>query len=253
MITGEKLVLEGITHVYVGEGRTTVALEGISLAVRNQEFLSVVGPSGCGKTTLLRIAAGLLVPAVGAVRMDGKVVTGLSSPDRGVVFQADAVFPWMTVRDNVMFGPVVRGLPRHEAEAIAKHYIDLVGLSGSEDAYPKELSGGMRKRVDLARAYANEPSVMLMDEPFGSLDAHTKGKMQTELLRIWDQDRRTVLFVTHDLEEALYLADRVVVLSARPGRVMQTIGVPLTRPRTPAAKTDPELVRLRAAISEMLG
>lgn len=253
MTNVDKLVLEDITHVYESEGRTTVALKGISLSVRNQEFLSVVGPSGCGKTTLLRIAAGLVVPATGAVRVDSRIVTGHTGPDRGVVFQADAVFPWMTVRENVMFGPVVRGLPRREAEDIAKHYVDLVGLEGYEDSYPKELSGGMRKRVDLARAYANEPSIMLMDEPFGSLDAHTKGKMQTELLRIWDQDRRTVLFVTHDLEEALYLADRVVVLSARPGRVIQSIDVPLTRPRTPAAKTDPELVQLRAAISEMLG
>lgn len=252
MTEQNKLILEDITHIYGSEARTTTALDGISLAVRNREFLSVVGPSGCGKTTLLRIAAGLLMPTRGTVRVDGEVVTGVTSPDRGVVFQADAVFPWMTVRENVMFGPLVRGLPQHEAAAIAKHYIDLVGLAGSEDAYSKELSGGMRKRVDLARAYANEPSVMLMDEPFGSLDAHTKGKMQTELLRIWDQERRTVLFVTHDLEEALYLSDLVVVLSARPARVLETIEIPLGRPRTPAAKTDSEMVRLRAAIGEML-
>lgn len=252
MTTQGKLTLQAVTHVYESEGRSTAALEGVSLAVREQEFLSMVGSSGCGKTTLLRIAAGLLIPTSGVVRVDGQDVTGRTSPDRGVVFQADAVFPWMTVRDNVMFGPAVRRMPRDEARAIAQHFIELVGLAGSEDAYPKELSGGMRKRVDLARTYANQPSVMLMDEPFGSLDAHTRGVMQTELLRIWDQERRTVLFVTHDLEEALYLSDRVVVLSARPGRVQQTIEVPLGRPRLPSVKTQPEFVRLRAELSEML-
>jgi NitT/TauT family transport system ATP-binding protein len=252
MTTQAKLAVEAVTHVYESGGRSTLALESISLTVRDQEFLAMVGPSGCGKTTLLRIVAGLLVPSSGIVRVDGRDVTGRTSPDRGVVFQADAVFPWMTVQENVMFGPTVRRMPRDEARATARRFIELVGLAGSEASYPKELSGGMRKRVDLARTYANQPAVMLMDEPFGSLDAYTKGVMQTELLRIWDQERRTVLFVTHDLEEALYLSDRVIVLSARPGRVQQAIEVPLGRPRLPSAKTQSEFVRLRAELSEML-
>lgn len=253
MGAGPKLVAENVTMIYTGKsGEQTRAVEDLTLQVQEGEFLCLVGPSGCGKTTLIRIFAGLLMPTTGKLIADGKDVTGVASRDRGVVFQDDAVFPWMTVEQNVSFGPRVNGASAEEVKAIAQKYISLVNLTGFENALHRELSGGMRKRVDIARAYANNPDILLMDEPFGSLDSQTRSKMQTELLEIWQSEKKTVVFITHDLEEALYLSDRVIVLTPRPSHVFEEMIVPLERPRKPSIKTDPAFVKLRAELEGKL-
>ncbi len=246
-----KLRARGLGHTY--HGRTTVrALEGIDLDVYENEFLVLIGPSGCGKTTFLQMAAGFLRPTEGTLEADGRPV-GPPGPDRGYVFQEDAVFPWLTVRQNVEFGLEARGLPPAERRRIADRFIRLVGLEGFEDALPRELSGGMLKRVDLARAYAVDPEVLLMDEPFGPLDAQTRALMQDELAKIWEQARKTVIFVTHDLEEAIFLADRVVVFTARPGRIRAVIPVDLPRPRRAAVKLTEAFLALRRRAAAELG
>ena len=211
-------------------GTSHLALSEISLDVAEGEFVSVLGPSGCGKSTLLYIVGGFVTPTDGAVRVAGKPVTG-PGPDRGPVFQEFALFPWKTVLGNVMYGPLERGMARTKAEEKARALIALVHLTGYENFYPKELSGGMKQRVAIARTLAYGPSILLMDEPFGALDAHTRTGMQRELLEIWERDRKTVLFVTHSVEEAVFLSDRVVVLTRSPGRVKETIGIDLPRPR----------------------
>lgn len=249
MKTTPKLIADRITQIYEGKsGEDVCAVKDLSLKVDHGEFLSLVGPSGCGKTTMIKIFAGLLKPTSGVITVDGRDVTGIPSRDRGVVFQEDAVFPWMTVEQNVGFGPKVNGLPADEVSEITAKYIKMVNLSGFEKSLHKELSGGMRKRVDIARAYANNPDILLMDEPFGSLDSQTKGRMQTELLDIWQSEKKTVVFITHDLEEAIYLSDRVIVLTARPSQVWEEMIVPLGRPRTPELKTTPEFVAFRAQL-----
>jgi NitT/TauT family transport system ATP-binding protein len=202
----------------------------VSLTVQEGEFVSLVGPSGCGKTTLLNMIAGFIAPSRGEILLDGRSVKG-PGPDRGVVFQAFALFPWKTVLDNVAFGPKMRGVPRAERERIAREYVALVGLTGTEGRYPAELSGGMQQRVGVARALANRPDVLLMDEPFASVDAQTRMTLQEELTRIWQDRRPTIVFVTHDVEEAVFLANRVVVLSRAPGRVVAELPVELPRPR----------------------
>ncbi len=253
METIYKLTAHGISKVYEGEsGEKTIAIKNLNLQVKEGEFLCLVGPSGCGKTTLIKILAGLLLPTSGEILMDGKNVTGKPSRERGVVFQENAVFPWMTVEQNVEYGPRINGLPKNVIKEISKKYIKLVNLSGFEKALPKELSGGMKKRVDIARAYANNPDILLMDEPFGSLDSQTRSKMQTELLQIWQSERKTVVFITHDLEEAIYLADRIIVLTARPSYVFEEVTVPLSRPRKKSVKTTPEFVALRANLENMM-
>ena len=194
------------------------------------EFVSILGPSGCGKSTLLYIVGGFVQPSEGTVQVDGKPVTG-PGPDRGPVFQEFALFPWKTVLGNVMYGPLERGMARSKAEEKARALIALVHLTGYENFYPKELSGGMKQRVAIARTLAYGPSILLMDEPFGALDAHTRTGMQKELLEIWERDRKTVLFVTHSVEEAVFLSDRVVVLTRSPGRIKETIEIDLARPR----------------------
>jgi sulfonate transport system ATP-binding protein len=206
------------------------ALRDISLDIPAGSFVSLVGASGCGKSTLLRVFAGLIQPTHGTATLAGRPIRG-ADEHKGMVFQEDAVFPWLSVVKNVEYGLRVRGVPRAERRAIADQWIDLVGLRGFEHAYPRELSGGMRKRVDLARVYASDPDVLLMDEPFGALDAQTKLRLQRELLQLWERRRKTVLFVTHDLEEAVYLSDTVVVMAARPGRIAATHRVGLGRPR----------------------
>jgi NitT/TauT family transport system ATP-binding protein len=246
-----KLRARGLGHAYAGE-RPVRALDGIDLEVLENEFLVLVGPSGCGKTTFLQIAAGFLRPTEGTIEADGRPVQG-PGPDRGYVFQEDAVFPWMRVRDNVEFGLVAKGLPAAERRRRADHFIRLVGLEGFEDAFPKELSGGMLKRVDLARAYAVDPSVLLMDEPFGPLDAHTRAAMQDELGKIWEQARKTAVFVTHDIEEAIFLGDRVVVFTPRPGRIRTIIEVDLPRPRRAAAKLTEAFLGLKRRAWEAVG
>jgi len=202
----------------------------VSLDVQQGEFVSIVGPSGCGKTTLLNMIAGFIPPSAGEIVLDGRRVKG-PGPDRGVVFQSFALFPWKTVLENVTFGLKMRGVRREERERVGREYVALVGLSGAEGRYPAELSGGMQQRVGVARALANNPDVLLMDEPFASVDAQTRMTLQEELTRIWQARRPTILFVTHDVEEAVFLANRVVVLSRAPGHVVAELSIPLPRPR----------------------
>jgi NitT/TauT family transport system ATP-binding protein len=219
---------ERIGHTFFGERGATEALTDVTFAVAPHEFVCLVGPSGCGKSTLLRIIAGLQAPATGRVLFDGDP---LASVRGGLVVQEHGTFPWMTVADNVAFGLEVRGTPVSERRALALGYLERVGLTAFADHYPHELSVGMRQRVGIGRAMVTDASLLLMDEPFGSLDALTRRRLQNELLTIWAADRRTVLFVTHDIEEAVLLGDRVLVMSGRPGRVLADIRVPFTRPR----------------------
>jgi NitT/TauT family transport system ATP-binding protein len=235
-----KIECQHITHTFVStEGQETLALQDVSLGVHDSEFLCLLGPSGCGKTTLLRVIAGLISPDDGMVLLDGQPSMGTNS-DKGMVFQRDATFPWLTVEKNVEYGLKLRGRSRAERQPLVEKYIQLVGLAGFEKAYPKELSGGMRKRVDIARTYAYNPKVLLMDEPFGSLDLFTKTRMQAELLSLWSQERKTVVFVTHDLDEAIYLSDRVAIMSKRPGRIREIIDINLPRPRSVDLKVSEE-------------
>lgn len=216
--------------VFSSGARSLTALEGVDLVVSDREFVSVVGPSGCGKTTLLRIVDGLVEPTEGEVRIDGEPVTG-SGRDRGMVFQSSNLLPWLTTEGNIALGLEADGVEREEQRRIVDRLIEMVGLQGFEDAYPHELSGGMRQRVGLARALAIDPDVLLMDEPFGELDAQTRELLQRELLRIWSEEEKTSVFVTHDIEEAIFLSDRIVVLSGRPGRVIREVEIPFDRPR----------------------
>ena len=227
------------------KGRTEVkALEHFDLEVADGEFVCLLGPSGCGKTTVLRILAGLETKSGGTVELRGKEISE-SGSDRGMVFQEFALFPWRTVRKNIEFGLEVKGVPEAEKSKVSSPLIDLVGLKGFENAHPKELSGGMKQRVGIARALANEPAVLLMDEPFGSLDAQTRNLMQKELLRIWSATRKTILFVTHSVDEAVFLADRIVVMTARPGKVREIIDVDLPRPRD---RTSRDFISVRGKV-----
>ena len=225
-----KLEVRNVTKAYISEEGEIKALEDINLDVKPGEFLCIIGPSGCGKTTLLRMIAGLEYPTSGEIILDGKEVKEPSS-DRGMVFQEFSLFPWRTVLKNVEFGLQMRNIKSKERHAIAERYIELVGLRGFEKHYPYELSGGMKQRVAIARALATEPSILLMDEPFGSVDAQTRNILQEELLQIWKRTKKTIIFVTHSVDEAVYLADRVVVMSARPGRIVECIDIDIERPR----------------------
>ena len=209
---------------------TIVALDSLSLEVPDKQFAAIVGPSGCGKSSLLALVAGLNEATSGCCKVDGATVSGPGA-DRGMVFQSYSLFPWLTVRKNVEFGPSLRNLPARERVERTRHYVDAVGLGDFEEAYPVQLSGGMQQRVALARVLANDPEVLLMDEPFGALDNQTRAHMQELLLGIWEREQKTVLFVTHDIDEALFLGDVVYVMSARPGRIIDTIDVGLARPR----------------------
>jgi NitT/TauT family transport system ATP-binding protein len=215
-----------------------MALEDISLAVRKQEFLALLGPSGCGKSTLLYLIGGFLPVGHGSIRVEGKAVSR-PGPDRGIVFQHFALFPWKSVRANVLYGLERMGLPREQREKRAQEFINLVGLTGFEDSYPSQLSGGMKQRAAIARTLAFDPKILLMDEPFGALDAQTRHLMQSELLGIWQRARKTVIFVTHDVQEAVYLSDRVAVMSARPGRIKTIVDLKLD-------KKNPELLKTKA-------
>src|SRR5262245_37550763 len=218
-----QIVVEQVSHLYrPPTGRAVLALEDISLAVGDREFLALLGPSGCGKSTLLYLIGGFLPVENGRILLDGNPITA-PGPDRGIVFQHFALFPWKTVRANVLYGLERMGLARAEREKRAQSFIDLVGLTGFEDSYPAQLSGGMKQRTAIARTLAFDPKILLMDEPFGALDAQTRHLMQSELLGIWQRTPKTVIFVTHDVQEAVYLADRVVVMSARPGRIKATV------------------------------
>jgi NitT/TauT family transport system ATP-binding protein len=227
------------------------ALRDVSFKVHRRELVCVIGPSGCGKSTLIRILAGLETLSSGQVLVDGQPVSG-PGRDRGMVFQGYSLFPWLTVKRNVMFGPEMSGHPHNVAEGMARQWLELVGLSDFADAYPHQLSGGMRQRVAIARALVNEPRILLMDEPFGALDAQTRAKMQSHLLDIWKNLDITVLFITHDLDEAIYLADRILVLKANPGEVQEIVEVPVPRPRSPAQFSSEAFRATRAHIEALI-
>ncbi|MFN5688101.1 ABC transporter ATP-binding protein, partial [Bradyrhizobium sp.] len=217
--------------------------------IGNNDFVTILGPSGCGKSTLLRIVAGLDHPTSGKVRLDGREVTGPGA-DRGMVFQSYTLFPWLTVRENIAFGLRERGMPEDKRNAVADRFIQQIGLNGFENHWPKQLSGGMQQRCAIARALANDPKILLLDEPFGALDNQTRVLMQEMLLGIWERDQKTVLFVTHDIEEAIFLGSRVLVMSARPGRIKADIKIALPHPRSYKIKTSPEFVALKERLVE---
>ena len=240
-----KVQIKDVKKIYEGRNGQTIALNGANLDIYDNEFICVVGPSGCGKSTLLNIIAGLHEATSGEVLVDGVKVEG-TGVDRGVVFQQYALFPWLTVKKNVMFGlNLKKGMTEEEREAIALKYIKMVGLEKFVDSYPKELSGGMKQRVAIARAYAVNPSILLMDEPFGALDAQTRTQLQTELLKTWEEEKKTCFFITHDVEEAILLASRVVVMSARPGRIKEVIDIDIPYPRNQETKMLPRFTELK--------
>ena len=239
-----KVHIDGVKKTYQGRNGEVVALNGVSLDIRENEFVCVVGPSGCGKSTLLNIIAGLLEPTDGAVYVDGRRVAGTSA-ERGVVFQQYALFPWLSVRKNVEFGLKMQKKGKAERREIAMEYLRKVDLEKFADAYPKELSGGMKQRVAIARAYAVDPAVLLLDEPFGALDAQTRTQLQQELLETWEKEQKTCFFITHDVEEAIILAQRVVIMSARPGRVKDIVDIDIPYPRDQETKMSPRFLDLK--------
>ena len=240
------LRVESVARTFpgVGEGPPTQALDRTDLSVEDNDFISILGPSGCGKSTLLRIVAGLDVPSSGRVMLDGEPVSR-PGPDRGMVFQSYTLFPWLTVRQNILFGP-------RATDAVVDALIARVGLRGFENHFPKMLSGGMQQRTALARALANDPKILLLDEPFGALDHQTRSLMQELLLGIWEADRKTVLFVTHDIDEAIFMANRVAVMSARPGRIKADVRIDLPHPRHYTVKTSMEFSRYKAELTEQI-
>jgi NitT/TauT family transport system ATP-binding protein len=246
-----KLAVESVSRVFPGvrRGPPTHALERTDLAVADADFIAILGPSGCGKSTLLRIVAGLDRPTTGRVLLDGQPVTS-PGPERGMVFQSYTLFPWLTVRQNICFGLREKGIGQAEQDRVAAEYIERVGLRGFADHYPKMLSGGMQQRTALARALANDPKILLLDEPFGALDNQTRALMQELLLGIWEADRKTVLFVTHDIDEAIFMANRVAVMTARPGRIKSDLRIDLPHPRHYTVKTAPEFSAYKARLTE---
>jgi NitT/TauT family transport system ATP-binding protein len=247
-------VILDVRHLnkYFGSGpRRMTALKDINFCTHRRELLCVVGPSGCGKTTLVRILAGLEEKDSGRVLLQGKAVTGPGS-DRGMVFQGYTLFPWLTVKKNVMFGLEVNGHGKHESEQQARQWLQLIGLEKFADAYPHQLSGGMKQRVAIVRALANQPRILLMDEPFGALDAQTRCRMQAHLLEIWRKIDITIVFITHDLDEAIFLADRILVLSAHPGEVRELIEVPVPRPRNVTQLISPAFLATKARLEELI-
>jgi len=250
-VSGPKLLIEGVSRIFPGRrgAAPTRALEPTTLKVPENDFIAILGPSGCGKSTLLRIVAGLDRPTDGRVLLDGRRVTR-AGPDRGMVFQSYTLFPWLTVADNIAFGLREKGAPAAARRDVVATYVERVGLRGFEHHYPKQLSGGMQQRTAIARALANDPEILLLDEPFGALDNQTRGLMQELLLGIWERELKTVLFVTHDIEEAIFLASRVAVMTARPGRIKAGVPVNLPHPRHYRMKTSPEFSVLKARLTE---
>ena len=243
------LTIRNICRTFTAKGNVIHALDNMSLEVKGEEFICILGPSGCGKTTLLRIIAGLDRPTSGEILLDGARIEG-PGKERGMVFQDYSLFPWRTVLDNIAFGPEVIGMDKKERDESAREYLKMLELEKFENSYPYELSGGMRQRIAIVRALINNPKLLLMDEPFGALDAQTRNIMQAELLRIWEKKQKTIIFVTHSVDEAVYLADRIVVMSARPGTVKEVFNVDLPRPRI---RTSQEANRIRDRVLKSLG
>lgn len=241
-------VCRNVSKTFYGNGQCTEVLKNLSFDIRENEFVVLFGPGQCGKTTLIKMLAGLEACEEGEICLEQHKITR-PTPDLGVVYQTTALFPWCTVRKNIEFGPTVRKLDKRATRQRSDHFIDLVGLKGSEDSYPKALSGGMRQRVGIARVYCNDPKVLLMDEPFGHLDAQTRYMMEEALENIWQKEKRTVIFVTNNIEEAIYLADRIILLSDRPAKIRQEFQIDLPRPRS---YVDPEFLKLRATITKAM-
>ena len=246
-----KVCARGLSKSFTTDGNRLEIFSNIDLNLFQEDILCLLGPSGCGKSTVLKILAGLMLPDTGLVTMDSEPVLA-PAPERAVVFQEDAVFPWMTVRKNVEYGLAARGIPAAERRETSDYFLEITGLTDYASYYPRQLSGGMKKRVDLARAYANGPEVLLMDESFGSLDVITKEQMQQDLLSLLETHRLTVLFVTHDIEEALFLGDRVAVMQANPGRISEMFTTPFPRPRESHLRMSPEFQDLRARVHDLI-
>ena len=247
---GNQLSIRGVSRAFSGRrGQTTQALLPVDFDVGQNDFVTILGPSGCGKSTLLRIVAGLDFPSTGQVLLDGQPVDGPGA-DRGMVFQSYTLFPWLNIAQNIRFGLRERGLPEAQQKERSDYFIAKVGLRGFEQHFPKQLSGGMQQRTAIARALANDPKILLMDEPFGALDNQTRVLMQELLLGIWEAERKTVMFVTHDIDEAIFMANRVAVFSARPGRIKTELAVDLPHPRHYTLKTTPEFSALKARLTE---
>lgn len=245
------LVVSGVTKEFIIHKKKVQALQEINLTVKHHEFVSILGTSGCGKSTLLRIIGGLEKPSTGEVRVEGRTIKGPGA-DRGMVFQAYTLFPWLTVEQNIEFGLKERGVPVAERRETTRKYIEVVGLKGFEKAFPKALSGGMKQRVALARALANDPEVLLLDEPFGALDMQTRGLMQELLLNVWQQSPKTIIMVTHDIDEAIFLADRVIVMTAHPGSVKEILDIDLPRPRDYMIRTSAEFMAYKKQAMELI-
>jgi ABC-type nitrate/sulfonate/bicarbonate transport system ATPase subunit len=246
-----RLSIQNVSKTFPGVrgGAPTQALQPVSLEVADNDFITVLGPSGCGKSTLLRLVAGLETPSTGEILLDGEKITGPGA-DRGVVFQSYTLFPWLNVRQNICFGLREKGMQAKQQQEISDRFIAQVGLRGFEEHFPKQLSGGMQQRVAIARALANDPKILLLDEPFGALDNQTRVLMQELLLGIWEQAQKTVLFVTHDIDEAIFMANRVVVFSARPGRIKTEVAADFPHPRAYTLKTAPEFAAIKARLTE---
>lgn len=245
------LEIKNLKKEFNGHSGKVIALENINFTIEDGEFVSIVGTSGCGKSTLLSIIAGLAKETSGSVILNDNTISG-PGPDRAVVFQSDASFPWLTVRQNIEYGLKIKKIPKTKREEISNELLTLLSLEKFENAYPRELSGGMRKRIDIGRAYAVDPEILLMDEPFGALDVVTREHMQDELLRLWSEKKKTVIFVTHDLEEAMYLSSKIILLSPRPGRVKKVIEVPFERPRESSLRESKEFYEMRNHLRHLI-
>ena len=250
-VASSKILAEHIDKIYTSGKKSTKAIEDASIDIQDNDFVCIVGPSGCGKSTLLRMLAGLDFPTSGNIIVNDRKVTG-PGPDRGMVFQTYTLFPWMSVEDNIKFGLKLKNMPKDKQEEIAKRYLKIIGLEKFAKSYPKELSGGMKQRVAIARALANQPEVLLMDEPFGALDPHTKSMMQLLMREIWEKEHPTVVFITHDIDEAVFLANKIYVMSARPGKIMKEVNVYLPHKRTLELKDSTEFIKIRKDINSLV-
>ncbi len=249
--TQPKLIIDGVSKTFTGKERQVTALAEASFTVKPSEFVTILGPSGCGKSTILKIVAGLESPTSGRVLLDGREITE-PGRDRGMVFQTYTLFPWLSVKENIEFGLDVAGKTKQERQDVSEHYIDKIGLRGFENFFPRDLSGGMKQRVAIARALANDPEVLLMDEPFGALDAQTRTVMQELLLDVWDESHKTILFVTHDVDEAVFIGDTIYIMTARPGRIKARIEVDLPNQRTFDLKLGEQFTQIKRQVMGLI-